>query len=209
MDRFRVFLRSLKEPVTLIQLLLIVGGVTVVYTMLSATQGPPPPWENDEPAYLVGEMEGFTRTFPPRPLPQVTLQGRDGPVAMNALLDGRPLVINLWATWCAPCLEELPSLDRLQARLGDEVRVVAVALEAGDGSGPRAMAGRLGVDDLLILQDPALELGRAYSDDLTLPITVVYDRRGREIGRMMGAAVWDAEESVRLVRAVAAGARPG
>lgn len=208
MTRLASLLADLRRPVRLLQILGVVGALAVGHALLSATNAPPKPWESDGPAYLVGAMEGFSRTFPSRPLPDTTLESEAGPVRLSSLADGTPLVVNLWATWCAPCLEELPALAELQGTLGDDVKVLAVAMEGGDGTRQRAMLDRLGASNLTLLWDPQLALGRAFSEDLRLPITVLYDRSGREIGRLEGAADWAAPESVRLVRAVGAGSVP-
>lgn len=208
MNRLMDFLRSLRNPMEQIKLLLIIGGVTVAFVVLSSLGGKPKPWENTGPAYLIGEVEGFARTFPSQPLPKVMLDGPKGPVPLANYADGRVLVVNLWATWCAPCLEELPSLDALQEVLGEQVRVLAIAVQPGDGTAQQRMFDRLGIENLTLLRDPKLALTRAYSNDVTLPITVIYDGRGREIGRLSGSADWSAEESVRLVKAIAGGALP-
>ncbi|GGY37556.1 TlpA family protein disulfide reductase [Parvularcula lutaonensis] len=209
MDRVLSYLRSLKDPMKLIQLLMIIGGLGVAYTLLAAVQKPSELRRSeDEPVYVVGEMESFERTFPPQGLPSLKLEGPDGPVNLTGYADGRPLVVNLWATWCAPCIEELPSLAALQEQLGDEVRVLAVAQEGGDGSRQRAMLERVGAEDLELLLDPRLSYGRSVSDELSLPITILYDSRGREVGRVTKPADWASPEAVRLVRAVGQGALP-
>lgn len=209
MNHVIAYLVSLKNPLKLLQLLMIIGGLWIAYLVLASTQGAPKPWETEGPAYRVGEMQDFTRTFPAKPLPALRLQSEDGEVPLTRYADGTPLVVNLWATWCAPCVEELPSLAALQDELGEEVRVLAVAMEGGNGTKQRAMLDRLGAGQLELLWDPTLSLARSYSDDMRLPITVIYDGRGREIGRLEGSADWSAAESVRLVRTIARGGVPG
>lgn len=208
MNRLTSYLASLKDPLKLIQLLMIGGGVAVAYILLASMGGKPKPWEEDGPAYIVGEMAAFERTFPSQPVPNISLQSEAGPVALNSLGQGEVLVVNLWATWCAPCLEELPALDALQKDLAGQVRIVAAAMEGGDGSAQRAMFERLGIEELTLVQDKRLELMRAYGGDLVLPLTVIYSPRGREVGRLAGAADWNSAEAKRLIRAVAAGEVP-
>ncbi|MEM9839636.1 MAG: TlpA disulfide reductase family protein [Pseudomonadota bacterium] len=208
MARLMAFFASLRNPMEQIKLLMIIGGVSLVFVIFSSFGGAPKPWESAGPAYLIGEVEDFTRTMPSRPLPKVMLEGPKGPVPLANYADGRVLVVNLWATWCAPCLEELPSLDALQETMGEQARVLAIALEPGDGTAQERMFQRLGIENLTMLRDPKLSLSRAYGGDVTLPITVIYDGRGREIGMLTGSADWHAEESVRLVRAIAGGALP-
>ncbi|MEM1409534.1 MAG: TlpA disulfide reductase family protein [Pseudomonadota bacterium] len=202
------YLRSLRDPMQQMKLLGFVGALFVAYTLVVSLTGAPKPWDEQAPRYLVGEMEKFERARPPRPLPGTTLIDGDANVTLASIADGRVLVINLWATWCAPCLEELPSLDALQAALVDDVQVVAVALEGGDGSAQQAMFDRLGVQNLRLLRDPRLSLSRTYTEGMRLPLTVIYDRQGREIGTLSGAADWSSPEALRLVRAIGAGALP-
>jgi thiol-disulfide isomerase/thioredoxin len=173
-------------------------------------QGEPKPWEGRAPEYLTGEVSRFVRTVPSGPLPNVRLQTLASGEAtrLPKWADGRVMVVNLWATWCAPCLEELPTLAALQEQLGDEVHVVTVAMEGGDPARTFAFLERVGASDLTALQDPKLALMGSYGGDLALPLTVVYDSRGREVGRLAGSADWASEESRRLLSAIAGGAYP-
>lgn len=208
MDRALRYLQSLRDPGRLIQLLLVLGGLFVAYTLIAATGGAPKPWEEEGPEYLVGEMEGFTRTKTPARLTDVPLDALGTQQRLGEVAPGRVLVVNLWATWCAPCLEELPSLAAMQRSLGDTAVVVAVAQEGGDGARQVEMLERLGADNLTLLLDPRLSVSRSLGDDIVLPVTLIYDGRGREIGRLVGSADWSAPEAIRLVRAIAAGELP-
>lgn len=205
MNRVLAYLTSLRNPLELMKLLMGLGGLAIAWALLSATQGPPKPWENDTPRYAVGEMAGFEASFPPQPLPRLRLEGADGQVQLSSFADGRVLVVNLWATWCAPCVEELPSLAALQESFGDEIQVLAIAQEGGDGTRQAQMIERVGAGSLTVLLDPQLSVGRSYTDNLQLPMTVVYGPRGREVGRLYGPADWSSEEAKRLIRAAMAG----
>ena len=208
MDRIKAYVVGLKNPLEMMKLLGWIGALAVAYATLASLGGKPKPWEDSKPHYLTGEMSDFVRTFPTQAMPTIALTGEDGEVTLAEVADGRTLVVNLWATWCAPCLEELPTLEALQREHGDEVQVVLVAVEPGDGSAQRAMLERLGVSSPTLLLDPRLRFARTFSENLTLPITVVYDGRGREVGSLVGNADWNAPEAVRLVRAIGAGALP-
>jgi len=209
MNRLNAFLISLRDPLRLTQVTAAVGALAAVFVLLSAVGGPPKPWEASGPVYQVGTMAAFERTFPTGPLPKASLMDGEDTVTLASFADGTPLIVNLWATWCAPCLEELPSLDALQRELGDDVRVLAVAMEPGDGEAQERMFAKLGITELTLLRDPRLQLMRELDSDLQLPLTLVYNRRGREIGRLIGTADWSAPESVRLVRAIGSGQFPG
>jgi len=207
-ERVKAYILSLKNPLQLMRLLFVVGAVAVVYTSLASFGGKPKPWEDTKPHYLTGEMSRFVRTFPTRGMPDVVLQGPEGDTTLAQIADGRVLVVNLWATWCAPCLEELPTLEKLQAEYGDQVQVVLVAAEPGDGAAQRAMLERLEVSSPELYLDTRLRFSRTFSENLTLPTTVVYDGRGREVGTLTANADWSSPEAVRLVRAIGAGALP-
>jgi thiol-disulfide isomerase/thioredoxin len=209
MAAFGRMISAFRGPMGLIKLMLVVGGAFVLFALLSATGGPPKPWENQEPVYRVGAVENFELTFPSAPLPDVRVTDGDNEIPLRQFANGTPLVVNLWATWCAPCLEELPSLAALQNELGGQVKVLAIAQEGGDGSRQRQFLERLGATEVTLLLDPNLGSARAYQDgSMQLPLTVLYDGRGREIGRLEGAADWSSPEAVRLVKAVVAGKRP-
>ncbi|MCQ8186351.1 TlpA disulfide reductase family protein [Parvularcula maris] len=197
------------DAYTLMKILAGIGGLALVFVLLSSMGGKPKPWEADSPRYIVGEMASFERSFPSAPLPEVTLETPEGQVSLSQMAAGKVLVLNLWATWCAPCVEELPSLAALQEELGDDYLVLAAAQEGGDGSRQRAMLERIGAEELGVALDPKLALSRALGDGrLTLPVTAIYDARGRRIGVLRRPADWSSPEAVRLVRTIGAGELP-
>ena len=133
------------------------------------------------------------------PAPAVQFEDPDGEPTTLADFRGRPLLVNLWATWCAPCIVEMPSLDRLAAREGDRgVQVLAISQD---------IEGRQKVSDFfagrrLASLDPYLDGEMALMSDLRieiLPTTILYDAEGREVWRMSGMAEWDGERARRLL----------
>lgn len=154
---------------------------------------------------LKGEMAAFTPAFPPREAPVTPFTGPNGETALRDFR-GEVVLVNLWATWCAPCLEEMPSLNALQKQFeGEDFRIVAIAAE------PRAEEKALrffeahGIDALELYSDPTLGFAMNMGGADRLPLSVLYDRRGREIGRLMGSADWQSPEAAALIRAVLAG----
>ncbi len=138
------------------------------------------------------------------PVPEITFQDRDGNERTLADFQGRVVVLNLWATWCAPCRKEMPSLDRLQAELGgDELEVVALAVDRGDVSKITEFYEEVGVTSLNIYHDPTAKAGRTLRAP-GLPTTLVIDRNGGEIGRVLGDAEWDDDEVIALLKAAIA-----
>ena len=107
---------------------------------LNASSGPlTGPAGADEPPPVTGWMEQFSFKDPPRPAPQTPFLAGNGAEVKLGDFEGRVLLLNFWATWCAPCIRELPSLDRLQFELGGEgLLVLAVSQDRGgaDVAGP-------------------------------------------------------------------------
>ncbi|MFN3937920.1 MAG: TlpA disulfide reductase family protein [Gemmobacter sp.] len=116
---------------------------------------------------------------------------------------GRVVVLNFWATWCAPCREEMPALDALSAAM-DPADVVVLPVATGRNAVPaiERFFAEVGVENLPILLDARSRLARDMGV-VGLPVTVVIDREGREVARLSGEADWNAPETHRLLRALA------
>lgn len=116
---------------------------------------------------------------------------------------GRLLVLNLWATWCGPCITELPALARTkQALANDGVAVVAVDLEKKESADIAAFLKQHGADGLDVNIDRDLNLMRTYAA-YGLPLTIVFDRQGREIARAAGPQKWDDPDALAYLRQLA------
>jgi thiol-disulfide isomerase/thioredoxin len=113
---------------------------------------------------------------------------------------GRIVLLNLWATWCTPCREEMPTLDRLQARLGGtDFEVVALSIDHDGIAAVRKFYQEIGIKHLRIYNDPTTD-ATARLGVIGIPATLLIDREGREVGRALGPAEWDAPEVVETVR---------
>ena len=126
-------------------------------------------------------------------MPQATLSDPAGAKLDLATLRGKPVLINLWATWCAPCVKELPTLDALA---GKGVDVVTVAQDMGE---PARVAAALHYPHLHAWLDPDNTLGFYYNSGV-LPTSALYDADGREVWRMVGAHDWSGETAATLTR---------
>lgn len=126
----------------------------------------------------------------PRPAPAAEFTARDGGAVRLADFHGRLVLVNLWATWCAPCLREMPSLDRLQAKLGSDIAVLAVSQDRGGAKVVEPFLDKLHLGALSIYLDPAGAVGRAFAVR-GLPTSILIDRDGRMLGQLEGAAAWD------------------
>ncbi len=148
-------------------------------------------------------VRGLVVAPSPRPLAALAIVDGAGKPAGFATLRGHPALVNLWASWCLPCMEELPSLDRLAAA-GGTVAVVAVSLDRGGAAAVRAAYQRVGIHHLPVRIDVDGRAGEAWGVP-GLPTTLLVDGQGREIARFVGAAHWDAPEAQPLLAALAAG----
>lgn len=114
---------------------------------------------------------------------------------------GQALVVNLWATWCAPCVTEMPALDRLAAALADDdIGVLPLSADREGAPVIKEFYAKNDIANLSVMMDRMSRFGRALGIR-GLPTTFLFDRDGREVGRVVGIAEWDAPESVRFLRA--------
>ena len=138
----------------------------------------------------------------PKPVPALTFFDGDGNEVSLADFRGKVVVLNLWATWCAPCRREMPSLDRLQAALGDQgLEVIALSLDRGDVAKVREFFDELGLSNLAIYHDPEARAGRELGAP-GLPTTLMIDRDGREVGRLLGPAEWDSDAAIAVIKSL-------
>ena len=156
----------------------------------------------DLDALRTGDMRGVLLHETPIPVSEQSFTDlEDGSHSLGDF-EGQVVLLNFWATWCAPCREEMPSLDALQRDLGGEdFQVVTLAT----GRNPRPAILRFfdeeGIEALPTYLDPRQDVAREMSI-FGLPITVIIDREGNEIARLRGDADWHSEEAVALLQAV-------
>lgn len=139
------------------------------------------------PAWGKKAEQGLFIAARPQPLPPLSIADGDGrPVTLEF-----PLVLNLWASWCLPCVAELPALDRLKPdadTLG--VSVVALSIDRAGAAAVRPAFARIGVKNLAIRTDDTRQAAEALKVPV-LPVTILADRDGREVARYVGPAAWD------------------
>ena len=146
-----------------------------------------------------GWMEQFTLNSPPPPVPDTPITDADGRPAKLADFRGRLTLVNFWATWCAPCVRELPSLDRLQAAFDDrKFRVVAVNEDRGGAAVAKPFLAKLGLARLALYFDTRLALAQALGLR-GMPTSYLLDPSGRVIGALTGPAEWDSPEAKALI----------
>lgn len=153
-------------------------------------------------------MATFVFKKEPETLPDLPFLDKDGKARSLKEWNGKVVLLNLWATWCAPCRKEMPSLDRLQAELGsDTFEVVAVSADKTGVEGAKKFLDQIKVAKLGVYADPTVRIHSGLRA-IGMPATLLLDARGREIGRLVGPAEWDSPEAKTLIKAViAAGKR--
>jgi thiol-disulfide isomerase/thioredoxin len=152
-----------------------------------------------------GEVAAMLPADPPRPLGDLVFNDPDGQPMTLADLSGKTLLVNLWATWCAPCRYEMPALDELQREMGGEdFEVVAVNIDTGDDTKPKAFLDEINVDSLAFYRDNTVGL---FNDlkrrnlALGLPVTLLIDDEGCLLAHMNGPAEWASGDAKALIRA--------
>ncbi|OHD07500.1 TlpA family protein disulfide reductase [Sphingopyxis sp. RIFCSPHIGHO2_12_FULL_65_19] len=129
--------------------------------------------------------------------PDVAFQGPDDAPVTLAAFRGRPLLVNLWATWCAPCVAEMPTLDALAATSGDRMTVIAVAQDLQGAEVVDPWFQKAGMKALQPYVDP--ENGLLDAASSALPTSIFYDAEGRELWRVVGAIDWQGKEAQALL----------
>jgi thiol-disulfide isomerase/thioredoxin len=150
-------------------------------------------------------MRALTVTEAPPPMPVRPIRGPDGAeTTLAAVANGQPTVLNIWATWCAPCIEEMPTLGALQRHFAGRLRVIAVSVDSeGDLDRARAALADLSQGALPLYAD--ITRGIVWDVDARgMPVTIIYDRDGLEIARLVGGADWASDDAIALVEATLA-----
>ena len=146
----------------------------------------------------------FIPSSPPVPAPTISLVDLAGNTVSLSEFAGRFVLINFWATWCEPCLREMPSLERMQSRLGDKITVVAISEDRGGSKTVEPFINKLGLKSFKTYLDPKSDAGRAFKV-VGLPTSFLIDREGRVLGRIEGAAEWDSPKLLGVLKSFLGG----
>ncbi len=149
-----------------------------------------------------GDMRKLTFHAAPQATTDEVFIGEDGADMTLADYAGQVVVLNFWATWCAPCRAEMPGLSTLQAELGsDAFKVVTVATGRNPRPAMERFFAEIEVDNLPLHADPKQKFARSMGV-LGLPVTVILDQDGMEIARLQGDAHWDSDSAKAIVTAI-------
>lgn len=176
--------------IALAGLALIVASGVGVYTATSDRATAPPG----------AQAPGITWAGAPQPVAEVQFLGAGPNSHTLADFRGKVVLLNIWATWCGPCREEMPALDRLQQALGGPgFEVVALSIDSGGMAAVRRFYEEVGIRALAPYVDPSMKAGSALRI-LGVPTTLLLDRQGGERWRKTGPEHWDSPEIVDALR---------
>lgn len=145
---------------------------------------------------LPGKPGQLIETRPPGPVPALSFTDMAEQPANLDAYKGKPLIINLWATWCGPCVKEMPSLAKLAADFKDQgVAVVAISEDRGGKFVVDPFLKEHQITGLPIYLDKTMSSGKAFKSTTILPMTILVDAKGEEVGRVLGDRDWDTADS--------------
>ncbi len=159
-----------------------------------------------KPDLLKGTVAKFQLSGQPKPLRELGFADADDKALKLADYKGKAVLLNFWATWCAPCVKEMPSLDRLQAQIGKD-KFVVLPLSLDGPSRPKVAP--FYEDKKLTNLGVYFDKGRKAMQALDvsiLPTSILVDAQGRELGRLEGEADWTQPEALTLIKAAVSGA---
>lgn len=158
--------------------------------------------ENSGAADHAANLEKLVFSKPAKPLPDIAFTDGEGQPRKLSEWKGKVVLLNLWATWCAPCKVEMPSLDRLQARIGGEdFTVLAISLDRSGAEKPRQFLESNGLSHIDLYLDQASKLITQLQAP-GLPLTLIVNRNGEEVARLAGPAEWDHVRAEEIIRGI-------
>jgi len=196
--------RNLKAAILIVVLAVIAGSIGVylkgegdgkVGTPVPAVEG------QVSRGLATGTMAAFVIKGERKPAPEISFVTEKGEATSLSQWKGRVVLVNLWATWCAPCREEMPTLAALQSAMGSkDFEVVAISLDRKGIDVAAKFLNEVNATSLKLYNDPSTEtLGKFQA--VGLPASILIDREGREIGRLLGPAKWNSDEAKALIEA--------
>ena len=175
---------------------ILAAGLAAIYLL----------WEqaDDGAERPLGGVENFAVRADGTAAPSISFQDGERRHLTLADFHGQIVLVNFWATWCAPCIRELPSLDRLQEKLKPSgVTIVALSIDRGGVDAVKEFFAENGIHHLGIYVDPTMAAQEAF-DIPGLPTSVLIDRNGHDRGRLIGPADWDTTKAADLILSASA-----
>ncbi|WP_102225582.1 TlpA family protein disulfide reductase [Acidimangrovimonas sediminis] len=148
-----------------------------------------------------GDMKKLSLHADPKPVPDIAFQDADGKPHKLSEYRGKLVLVNFWATWCAPCRVEMPTLDKLQAEMGDRLTVLPIATIRNTLPAVQRFFKSDKIEHLPILIDPQAALAHKMGV-MGLPVTLILNAQGEEIGRLIGEADWSGDDARAVLGAL-------
>lgn len=194
--------------------LIVLAGVTGIYWFQAdgrkaasvevATPAPAVLAMGVSRALATGALAAFLVKKERKPVADAAFQNGEGKALNLSQWKGRVILVNLWATWCAPCRKEMPALAQLQTELGsDQFEVVAISIDRKGVEASAAFLKDTGAQSLKLYVEPSSAIVNSLQA-IGLPATLLIDRQGKEIGRLLGPADWASPEALTLIKAALA-----
>lgn len=192
-----------KIAIRALTVLLVLCGVALAVLVLRPTRVEPVPPQLSASTEVTQALGQFIALDGKLPAPALAFTSRAGERKQLSDFRGKLVLVNLWATWCVPCVEEMPTLDRLQAKLGADLTILAVAEDRRGAEIVDPFLKRLGIQHLAVYLDPKSAAIDAFKVQ-GLPTSFLVGRDGMILGKLEGAAAWDEPAMVaRLKRYIA------
>ncbi|WP_347303214.1 TlpA disulfide reductase family protein [Croceibacterium sp. TMG7-5b_MA50] len=167
------------------------AGALLVFGTLALSGCDRPDTPEAQPAAAPAAAGTIDRSFAGRIMPAADLTFPDGATLSLATTRGQPVLLNLWATWCVPCVTEMPLLNQLAADYDGRLRVLTVSEDLQGAEKVVPFFKERDLANLPQLMDEKNDLAVAFGGGAALPLTVLYDAEGREVWRVMGGFDWD------------------
>jgi thiol-disulfide isomerase/thioredoxin len=181
--------------------------ISCAFLAVAACQKPQQQVANESiPGAQAGPQKGVDRSHKGAPPPNATFSDPDGGETNLPDFAGKPVLVNLWATWCAPCVKELPTLDRLSVARQD-ITVLAVSQDMGPQASVEAFLTSHKIARLGAYHDPKSALSGSLGPDAVLPTSILFDASGKEVWRYVGDLDWTSPEAARLLAEAKAGGK--
>ncbi|HEU4705469.1 MAG TPA: TlpA disulfide reductase family protein [Sphingomicrobium sp.] len=180
----------------LILLLLALAGLAACDR--EKAQGP----QGEAAGALAPGEKGVDRSRQGQAAPDALFRDPDGGATSLAEFEGEPVLVNLWASWCAPCIRELPTLERLEQEQADSaLAVIAVSQDRAPRASVDAFLADKRIGRFAAFHDPDMALSAALGVEV-MPTTVLFDSGGREVWRYVGDLDWTGAEAAALLAEV-------
>ncbi|GEO86325.1 MULTISPECIES: thiol:disulfide interchange protein TlpA [Alphaproteobacteria] len=159
--------------------------------------------------FTTGEVAAMVAATQPRVIGGLSFKDQGDKDLTLADFSGKTILLNLWATWCVPCREEMPALNALQKAHGnDRFQVLAINIDTGASDKPKAFLDEIGVDALGLYRDASMGVFNSMKREglaFGLPATLLIDDKGCLLGAMNGPAAWDGKDASALIKAAVGG----